>query len=233
MDYLNIVGPVGIALVALVLIAEIIKAGKIIYEFIATKVLKIQTKAAKKKEREDQLTDLILKNNLDLQDFMTNQNKFNTEMREEITSIREDVRGEIASIRDDVSTIKNGFNELSNTVTDMQLESMRETILEFASALSSPNGNMYTKEQFTYVRKIYRMYTDIIKEKNKTNDEVDLSMIIINDKYEYNVLHHTFVEDLVKNPNIKHDIDEEVEKSKTTQKRTTRKKKNTDEESED
>jgi hypothetical protein len=106
----------------------------------------------------------------------------------------------------------------------MKIEGMRETILEFASALSSPNGNMYTKEQFTYVRKIYRQYTDIINAKNKTNDEVDLSMIIINDKYEYNVLHHTFVEDLVKNPNIKHDIDEEVEKSKNTTKRVSRKK---------
>jgi hypothetical protein len=212
MDYLHIVGPVGIIIVVLVLMAELIKAGKVIYEFIASKVLKIQTKSAKKKEQEAQMTELILQNNLDLQDFMKNQSAFNNEMKKEIVSIREDVATQMNAITTDISKMKESFNEMADTVTDMQIEGMRETILEFASALSSPNGNMYTKEQFTYVRKIYRMYTDIIKEKNKTNDEVDLSMIIINDKYEYNVLHHTFVEDLVKNPDIKHDIDEEVEK---------------------
>lgn len=224
MDYLHIVGPVGIILVVLVLMAELIKAGKVIYEFIASKVLKIQTKSAKKKEQEDQMTAIILQNNLDLQDFMKNQTKFNDEMKQEIVSIREDVSTQMNAITTDISKMKESFNEMADTVTDMQIEGMRETILEFASALSSPNGNMYTKEQFTYVRKIYRQYTDIINAKNKTNDEVDLSMIIINDKYEYNVLHHTFVEDLVKNPNIKHDIDEEVEKSKNTTKRVSRKK---------
>jgi hypothetical protein len=224
MDYLHIVGPVGIIIVVLVLMAELIKAGKVIYEFIASKVLKIQTKSAKKKEQEAQMTELILQNNLDLQDFMKNQSAFNNEMKKEIVSIREDVATQMNAITTDISKMKESFNEMADTVTDMQIEGMRETILEFASALSSPNGNMYTKEQFTYVRKIYRQYTDIINAKNKTNDEVDLSMIIINDKYEYNVLHHTFVEDLVKNPNIKHDIDEEVEKSKNTTKRVSRKK---------
>ena len=124
------------------------------------------------------------------------------------------------AVRSEITDIKTGFDTLSNTVTDMQLESMRETILEFASALSSPNGNVYSKEQFNYVKKIYRQYTELINVTGKSNDEVDLSMVIINDKYEYNVLHHTFVEDLVKNPTVKHDIDEELEKSKNKKTRT-------------
>lgn len=217
-EFFNIAGPVAAILIGLVLVAEVIKAGKIVYEFFATKVLKIQTKAAKMKEKKEQLTDLILKNNLDLQDFMNNQTKLNSEIKTEISGVREDIRGDLDNIRSDINDIRSGFNDLSNTVTDMQLESMRETILEFASALSSPNKNAYTKEQFTYVRKIYRQYTELIKKYDKTNDEVDLSMIIINDKYEYNVLHHTFVEDLVKDPDIKHDIDEKIENSKTPRK---------------
>lgn len=214
LDYLNVFGPIAIVIISLLVISEIIKAGKNVYEFIATNFLKIQTKAAKKKERENQLVDLILKNNVDLQKFMEDQSKFNIDMKNELISIRNDVSENVSSIRNEIADMRKSQEELSNTVTDMQLESMRETILDFASALSSPNGNVYTKEQFIYVKKIYNMYKRIIEEKNKTNDEVDLSMIIINDKYEYNVLHHTFVEDLVKNPDIKHDIDEEVEKSK-------------------
>lgn len=222
LQYLNVVGPVAIVIIGLLVISEIIKAGKNVYEFVATNILKIQTKAAKKKERENQLADLILKNNVDLQNFIQDQGQFNTDMKNELINISNDVSENINSIREEISDMRRSQDELANTVTDMQLESMRETILDFASALSSPNGNVYTKEQFIYVKKIYNMYTKIIQEKNKTNDEVDLSMIIINDKYEYNVLHHTFVEDLVKNPDIKHDIDEEVEKSKND-KRSTRK----------
>lgn len=214
LDKLGIVGPVAIIIIAFVFLAEIIKSGKIIVEFIAGRVLKIQTKTAKKKEREEQLTELILKNNIDLQDFMSNQSSFNNEIKQELVSVKNDITSSMETVKSEISEIRTGFDALSNTVTDMQLESMRETILEFASALSSPNGNVYSKEQFNYVKKIYRQYTDLIKVTGKSNDEVDLSMIIINDKYEYNVLHHTFVEDLVKNPTVKHDIDEEMEKSK-------------------
>lgn len=230
LDKLGIVGPLAILVIALVFAAEIIKSGKIIFEFIASKVLKIQTKTAKKKERDEQLADLILKNNMDLQDFMVNQTKFNTEIKEELISVKNDINSNMQSISNDVAELRESQARLSDTVTDMQLESMRETILEFASALSSPNSNIYSKEQFNYVKKIYKQYIDIINKTGKSNDEVDLSMIIINDKYEYNVLHHTFVEDLVKNPEIKHDIDEQVEKSKT--KKTRSKKALVDKESE-
>lgn len=219
LDKLGIVGPLAILVIALVFTAEIIKSGKIIFEFVASKVLKIQTKTAKKKERDEQLADLILKNNMDLQDFMVNQTKFNTEVKEELISVKNDINSNMQSIREDVAELRESQVKLSDTVTDMQLESMRETILEFASALSSPNSNIYSKEQFNYVKKIYKQYIDIINKTGKSNDEVDLSMIIINDKYEYNVLHHTFVEDLVKTPEIKHDINEQVEKSKTKRSR--------------
>ncbi len=231
LQFLNVPTAIIVALIALVVVSEIIKASKGIFEFIAAHVLKIKTKAAKKKEKENQVYDLIIQNNTGLQDFMQSQTKFNEEMKAELMAIKTDVTDSMENIRSDISDIRNAQETLSATVSDMQIESMRETILEFASALSSPNGNTYTKEQFTYVKKIYATYSEILKEKKRIDDEVDLSMIIINDKYQYNVLHHTFVEDLVKNPDIKHDIDEEVEKSKT--KRSTRKSKSSIEKKED
>ena len=215
MDYLHVAAPVAVIVVVLMFLSEIIKASKIIVEFVAEKFFKIKTKAAKKREDAEKVVTMTIKNSEDLQTFMSTQRKFNDELKEQVNTIQKDVV------------------ELSGAVTDLQLESMRDTILDFASAIADPNnGRVYTKEQYNYVRKIYRLYTELIKEKNKTNDEVDLSMQIINERYDYNVLHKAFIEDLMHDrefqKEIRADIERRInEKENDTKKKTTTRKRST------
>ena len=220
LNYLNIVGPVAIILVVIILASDLIKAIKIIFEFIAAHVLKIKTKAAKKKEKDEKLSDLVFKNNVELQEFMKNQVSFNQELRNEVSGIK----NEMVTINSGFTDLTNQLNNLTGTVSDMQLENMRETILDFESAISTPNGPIYGKDKYNYIRNVYKLYKDMLSSKGKTDDDTDLAMRNINEEHEYNVLHHAFIEDIInKKDNIKEEIRDEVEKTKTNRKRSTKK----------
>ncbi len=233
LDYFHIIGPIAAIIVALVFMSEIVKAIKTIGEFIAANILKIQTKTAKKKAREEEDRMLTMKNNKDLQEFMKEQRKFNTDLSTNLEEFKEEVRSNIESVRSEVSGVTKSVDEfssnlttLSDTVSDMQLENMRETILDFESAISTPNGPIYGRDKYTYIRGVYSNYKNLLKTKNKNDDDVDLAMVNINKKYEYNALHHTFMEDIInRSDGIKEEIRDEITekpKKKTTRKRTTK-----------
>ena len=168
---LGISGPVLIVTLWILIFAEIIRVGKIIWEFLAPKILGIQTAVSKEKKYRKQIED----NNIKLNEYLDNQNEINKENKEVLRDI----------------TLK--LEVLSDDVIDLKIEEMRQKILDFASALNE--GRIYTREQFNFVRKLYDTYEKFIVRTGRTNDEVEISMEIINSCYTYCVKHHSFVED--------------------------------------
>lgn len=172
--YLNQLGVsqavVTVALYILVVV-EIIKAGKVLWDFFAPKVLGIQTAVSKEKKYRKQTED----NNIKLNEYLDTQNEINKGTTEALNSII------------------NKLEVLSDDVIDLKIEEMRQKILDFASALNE--GRIYTREQYNFVRKLYDSYENFIIRTGKTNDEVEISMEIINSCYTYCVKHHCFVED--------------------------------------
>jgi len=59
---------------------------------------------------------------------------------------------------------------------------MRWDMLGFANALMA--GRDYNKEQFDHVLKVYSKYLAIIKENDMTNEQVDVSMAFVKEKYQ-------------------------------------------------
>ena len=108
------------------------------------------------------------------------------------------------------------MKDVSDTLVQVQIQNMRNTILDFSS--SCANGRVYTKEQFNYVRKLYTQYEDVIKKRGLTNDEVEISMSIINKAYEDRVLKKSFIEDRIQDPEFQEKIKEIIEKEENKSK---------------
>lgn len=168
---LGLTGPVITVALYILVITEIIKVGKVLWDFIAPKVLGVQTVVSKEKKYRKQIED----NNIKLNEYLDTQNDINKGTTEALNSI--------------ISKLE----VLSDDVIDLKIEEMRQKILDFASALN--DGRIYTREQYNFVRKLYDSYEKFIVRTGKTNDEVEISMEIINSCYTYCVKHHCFVED--------------------------------------
>lgn len=77
--------------------------------------------------------------------------------------------------------MSDSIKEISEIVLDSQIEKMRWDILDFASSLS--NNRAYTREQFSYVFKVYDKYEGILKAHDLKNGEVEESMAVIRERY--------------------------------------------------
>lgn len=174
LNYLDMLGVGGLALLGIVVLlaaAELIKAGSTVFGFLASKFLGIKTKYSERKE----LDELTVKNRDRLDEYVDKQDKFNETFQKELESIKEVVE------------------DTSELVLSNRIENMRNTILDFASAIA--NGRIYTKEQFRYVMKVHRDYEALVEKKGLTNDEVEISFKIIEKAFEYNMSHNQFIED--------------------------------------
>lgn len=168
---LGLTGPLFYAALYVLVIVEVIKVGKVLWDFIAPKVLGVQTVVSKEKKYRKQIED----NNIKLNEYLDTQNEINKGTTESLNSI--------------ISKLE----VLSDDVIDLKIEEMRQKILDFASAVNG--GRVYTREQYNFIRKLYDTYENFIVRTGKTNDEVEISMEIINSCYTYCVKHHCFVED--------------------------------------
>lgn len=78
--------------------------------------------------------------------------------------------------------IDDKLDELTNLFIDKEIEDMRYTILDFASAISL--GRNYTKEQYQHTIRITDKYHRIIKERGLENGQAEISTKIIKESFE-------------------------------------------------
>ena len=160
------------------ILAEIIKVGTIIWNFVAPKILGIQTTVSKEKKYRKQIED----NNIKLNEYLDTQSEINKASAESLRRIM------------------TKLDTVSDDVIELKIEEMRQKILDFASAVN--DGRVYTKEQYNFILKLYNTYENFIERTGRTNDEVEISMEIIRSYYSYCVKHHCFVEDRLNDARI-------------------------------
>ena len=209
------------------LIVEIIKGGKVIWEFFAPKILGIKTELSRRKD----LEELTKKNAEQLQSFVEKSSDAISRVAQNMENIsnnvsvlREDVENKFASMEKNMAT-------LSDTVQDMQLENMRNTILNFGAGAG--NNRVYSKEQYEYIKKIYRIYHEIIATSGKTNDEIEITFDkIIMPSYERHIENHDFLEYMLEDNKVNNMIGNDINQGNKKPKRRTAKKKETTQSSE-
>lgn len=179
LEHLSIMGITGTAVVVIVSIvvaAELIKAVQALWAFVADKYLGFKTQYTERKEREQ----LVYKNEEELHKFIQKQEKFDTDIQKELNNLGD--------------TLK----DVSDSVVQLRVSEMRAKILDFASAIS--NGRPYSREQFNYIKKLYTQYEVEIKKRKMRNDEVSISMEIINNIFADRVRNKAFIEDRINDP---------------------------------
>jgi hypothetical protein len=181
LEYLETLGVTGSALVVVVAIiaaAELVQASRSLWAFLADRFLGFKTRYTLSRERDA----LIYKNKEDLDRFVQSQEEFNSKINSDIKDLHDLMR------------------DVSDSVIQIKISSMRSTILDFASAVSS--GRVYTKEQFKYILKLHRQYEDEVEKRGIDNNEVTLSMEIINQAYSKSLKNRNFIEDRMNDPSF-------------------------------
>ena len=192
LSQLGISGPVITIALYFLIAAEIVKVGKVLWDFIAPKILGIQTTVTKEQKYRKQIED----NNVKINEYLDTQTEINKNTSKSLELI----------------TVK--LDTLTNDVIDLKIEEMRQKILDFASAVN--DGRIYTREQYNFIIKLYNTYEAYIERTGRTNDEVEISMEIIKSYYNYCVKNHCFVEDRLNDARIQtmlHSLDNKPEKN--------------------
>lgn len=103
-------------------------------------------------------------------------------------------------IKEDITRLENTVNDVVQTLIDIRIENMRNTILDFASECTVPSRR-FSREKFKNVMKLYTTYEKYVEDNGRTNDEVNISYDIICKQYEKCVKEHLFLEDSLDYPN--------------------------------
>lgn len=176
MNVLGVPGSIIAIIICVVIAAELVKSTQDLWSFLAARYLGFKTQYTKKKEREQ----MVYKNKEDLDNFINVQEAFNTKMSE------------------DMNKLHDLMEDVSDSVIQMRISTMRSTILEFAS--ESANGKIATKEQYKYIFKLYEQYEAETKKRKIKNDEVTLSIEILRNIYNDRLRKQSFIEDRITDP---------------------------------
>lgn len=180
LTYLHVPEWIIMLLIGIVALESLIKTIGNLWGIFASKFLGIQTKFAKKKKIED----IILSNQDDIEKLKKRQDDDHYYSKEAD-----------AKIRNDIVKLQDSVNEISTSVTNMRIDNMRTTILDFASAVG--DGRIYSKEQFDLTIQLYKDYESLLEKYGMANGVVKISMEIIENQYKWNLTHHGFLEDKV------------------------------------
>ena len=182
LDALGITGVLFIVIIGVVVVSEIIKALTHIGSFLLDRYAGVKTMYTKKREREERIDQ----NKEELDNFIIKQENFND------------------GIKSDLSDMHDTMKDVSDTIVQVQIQNMRNTITSFASDVS--NGKVFTKEQFKYVKNVYKQYEEVIRKRGLTNDEVEISIDLIKRAYEDRIRKQSFIEDRIADPEFQEKI---------------------------
>lgn len=94
-----------------------------------------------------------------------------------------------------INMVSDKLDAQSKDILELIIENKRNTIIDFAARVSNTD-NLFTREQFNRVMKIYSDYEDIITKNGMTNGEVDIAYRIITEAYEECLKNNMFIEDI-------------------------------------
>jgi hypothetical protein len=194
-EYLSLPEKVGIAIVAFILVAQVIGEISELMGLVVPEIFKIRKYFARKKQERITLQQMpeALKN---VQAFLNEVNQHYsadniTKRNDWIDNVNYKLETTDERMKEfDKKLDKNNENTLS-----ILIDNKRDTIINFASYVMK-ESNPVTREQFNRIFKLYDEYEQIIEENGKTNGEVDIAHHIIKTSYETHMRNQSFVEDI-------------------------------------
>ncbi len=102
--------------------------------------------------------------------------------KEEETNRINDIAKCQAAFEGRLESLSKSVTDLTEIVVDDRIDRMRYEILDMASAIAETK-RWYSVEQIRHTIKIYDEYENFLRQHNKTNGEIEMSIKIIKDAY--------------------------------------------------
>ena len=194
-QYFNIPIVAIIAIVAFLVVANIIGealefTGKVVPEF-----MKIRKRYARKKQEREtlaQMPEMMDKVKELLDDVNKHYSSDNIKMRDGwMSGVNENLK------RNDnaIINIQDKLNNIEIVLYDMDVQGKRREILAFAEKIVDPNCFM-SKESFDHISTVWGEYNRIIEERGIKNGVVEKSIEIIEEEYKRRLREGAFIENM-------------------------------------
>lgn len=212
-EFIGIPTTIAICIIVLFLITQIIgelaeAMGKIVPEILKIRKYfsrKKKEKAKEIKEREETAKTLKEVKKL-LGDVNSHYSVDNITKRDDwmddVNTDRDWMHKRADTYDQSIIEIKNSLLEVANQLRsntemteDMFIENSRDRIIDFAEKASN-HDVILSHEQFRRIFRVYDEYERFLKERNRTNGEVDIAYEMIQDGFKYRMQNHCFAEDL-------------------------------------
>lgn len=101
----------------------------------------------------------------------------------------------ILEIKSQMIDVTAALNANTKMTEEMFIQSSRDRILDFATKVSNEDIPV-SREEFNRIIKVYTEYEAFLKERQKTNGEIDIAYRIINEAYAERLKSSAFIEDI-------------------------------------
>lgn len=194
-EYLGIPGTIAMAIVALLLIMQLIGEilefkGKIVPEFM--KIRKIFKRKKEEKNRQKELLENVQKS---LNEINAHYSADNIAQRNEWMSWVNNRAVVYDEALDKLLLLQDKLNENNEITLDLYINTNRNRILDFARIVADDNA-LVSREEFNRIYKVNREYHTILAKYGKENGEVDIAIRLIEEAYDYRMKNRTFIEDI-------------------------------------
>lgn len=194
-QYFNIPIVAIIAIVAFLVVANIIGealefTGKVVPEF-----MKIRKRYARKKQEREtlaQMPEMMDKVKELLDDVNKHYSSDNIKMRDGWMS---GVNENLKKNDDAIVGIQDKLNNIEIVLYDMDVQAKRREILSFAEKVADPNY-FASKESFQHISTVWGEYERIIEERGISNGVVEKSIEIIEEEFERRLKSGYFIENV-------------------------------------
>lgn len=101
----------------------------------------------------------------------------------------------IVEIKNQLLSVTEALKESAKITEELFIQSSRDRIIDFATKVTD-GKNLVSREEFNRIFKVYDKYEAFLEERELTNGEVDVAILVIKESYAHHMKEHTFLEDV-------------------------------------
>lgn len=198
-EYLQLPAKIAVAVIAVVfamnVVGEVLEfKGKIVPEF-----MKIRKYFSRKKSEKSETVKTLKEVKQLLGDVNAHYSVDNISKRDawmQWVNNRADVYDtSINEIKQQLSVVTDALKDSTKITEELFIQNSRDRIIDFATKVTD-DKNLVSREEFNRIFKVYDRYEDFLEERNMTNGEVDVAILVIRESYAQHMREHTFLEDV-------------------------------------
>ena len=198
-EYLQLPAKIAIVVIAVVFLMNII--GEII-EFkgrVAPEFLKMRKYFVRKRNEKKETVQTLKDVKKLLSDVNSHYSDDNIAKRDKwikwVNDMAKVYDTSIVEIKNQLVSVTDTLNNSAKITQELFIQNSRDRIIDFATKVTDCK-NLVSREEFNRIFKVYDKYESFLEEREMTNGEVDIAILVIQESYAQHMKEHTFLEDV-------------------------------------